>query len=294
MKKGGNYMAKTFCGKNCDECTYKEELDCPGCKQGPGNTWKGDCKISSCCDDKGHENCETCSMKASCGTLSRKHMIPQERIKDRAADAAKQERIQKKALVLCKWFPILFWLSLAIVIGSFISNDTVVNLFPKFALVINSITLIIQIFYIIILFIISSESDMYKKSAIYKLAVVVVTAISSIVLLFIDDPNGINILITFLMLLVAAIVAIYAEYLEYKGHSELLEEAEPNLSEKWDKLIKLYIICYAVIAANFILAFIPIIGELIVLAATVGSVIVEISKVVFIYRMANIFEPLSK
>lgn len=286
-------MSKTFCGKNCDECTYKEELNCPGCEQGPGNTWRGDCKISRCCDDKGHNNCETCSMKAACGTLSRKHVIPQERIKDLEAEAAKQERIQKKALFLSKWFPVMFWLSLANIIGGFISNDTIESLFPKFGLVISSITLIIQLFYTVILFIISSESDKYKKSATYKLAVVAVTAISSIVLLFTDDPNGIiSILITLLMLILT-VVAVYAEYLEYKGHSEVLEEADANLSEKWDKLIKWYIICYTVIAASFILAFIPIIGALIVWAAAIGSVIVGILKVILIYHMSNTFKAIS-
>ena len=52
-------MAETYCGKSCAECTKKEELNCMGCKTGPGRPFGGDCELAKCVRDKGHETCET-------------------------------------------------------------------------------------------------------------------------------------------------------------------------------------------------------------------------------------------
>ena len=50
-------MAETYCGKSCEECTKKEQLDCSGCKTGPGRQFGGDCELAKCVRDKGHETC---------------------------------------------------------------------------------------------------------------------------------------------------------------------------------------------------------------------------------------------
>lgn len=36
-------MEGTYCGKLCEECQYKEMLQCPGCKEGPGKAWNLNC-----------------------------------------------------------------------------------------------------------------------------------------------------------------------------------------------------------------------------------------------------------
>ena len=48
-------MAETYCGKSCAECTKKEQLNCSGCKAGPGRQFGGDCELAKCVRDKGHE-----------------------------------------------------------------------------------------------------------------------------------------------------------------------------------------------------------------------------------------------
>ena len=62
-------MSNTYCGKNCNECTLKEELNCPGCLAGPG-AMGGGCELAACCRTKGHENCSTCGFRVNCEKLN--------------------------------------------------------------------------------------------------------------------------------------------------------------------------------------------------------------------------------
>lgn len=62
-------MGDTYCGKLCEDCQFKDNLQCPGCKTGPGKTWMTECELAKCCMDKGHQNCTTCSYSTSCGKL---------------------------------------------------------------------------------------------------------------------------------------------------------------------------------------------------------------------------------
>lgn len=52
-------MGDTYCGKLCEDCQFKDNLQCPGCKTGPGKTWMTECELAKCCMDKGHQNCTT-------------------------------------------------------------------------------------------------------------------------------------------------------------------------------------------------------------------------------------------
>lgn len=47
-------MGDTYCGKLCEDCQFKDNLQCPGCKTGPGKTWMTECELAKCCMDKGH------------------------------------------------------------------------------------------------------------------------------------------------------------------------------------------------------------------------------------------------
>ncbi|MBQ7015074.1 MAG: DUF3795 domain-containing protein [Clostridia bacterium] len=281
-------MAKTFCGKNCDECTYKEELDCPGCEKGPGNPWNGDCKIVNCCVNKGHKSCETCSMNEPCGTRSRKHIIPQERIKDLEAEASKQERIRKKASVLGKWLPILFWTSIVSVIIGLFDSDSIQQSSLKVYLIASIAESICGFISVFIFFKISSTSKRYKTAAWATLIATIGVLVTLVLFLFTLELT--------LVLVVSAlsIVSLYAKYSEYKGHSDVLEEVDPDLSEKWDKLIKWYIICNIALIASVILALIPKLAVLVILVASIGMIIVGIFELVFLYHTAKVFKSVSQ
>lgn len=74
-------MIDTFCGKNCETCAYRENLNCPGCQSGPDRSISAQCELAQCCRTKGHEVCETCGFHDTCRTLRGKDHIPEYRIK---------------------------------------------------------------------------------------------------------------------------------------------------------------------------------------------------------------------
>ena len=86
-------MAETYCGKTCSECRSKEELNCPGCKYGPGREIHGDCKLARCCRTKGHEVCDTCSHYTTCGTFRGRARIPEDRISSLKREADRKARL---------------------------------------------------------------------------------------------------------------------------------------------------------------------------------------------------------
>lgn len=101
-------MGDTYCGKLCEDCQFKDNLQCPGCKTGPGKTWMTECELAKCCMDKGHQNCTTCSYSTSCGKLRGRDNEPERRLERRSYEQEKQKKIADKADFLGKWLWILF------------------------------------------------------------------------------------------------------------------------------------------------------------------------------------------
>lgn len=91
-------MEGTYCGKLCEECQYKEMLQCPGCKEGPGKAWNCECELAKCCRDKGHQNCTTCSYSTSCGKLRGRNNEPEQRLRKREDEIEKKKMIEGKAV----------------------------------------------------------------------------------------------------------------------------------------------------------------------------------------------------
>ena len=49
------------CGLICNDCSYRESANCPGCVAAKGNVFWGTCSLATCCQDKGFEHCAQCS-----------------------------------------------------------------------------------------------------------------------------------------------------------------------------------------------------------------------------------------
>ena len=124
-------MADTYCGKICSECTRKEILNCPGCKEGPGRQYDGDCELAKCCRDKGHEVCDTCGFKGNCGTLRSKDQQPDYRKRKIEAELRQKQEVAKRAPFLGKWLWVLFWLVIPTTIAGLMENDLVAESAPS-------------------------------------------------------------------------------------------------------------------------------------------------------------------
>lgn len=278
-------MAENYCGKKCEECAYKEQLNCPGCEQGPGNSWTGTCKIARCCDNKGHKTCDTCGHKSTCGDLRGKLSIPKERLSEIEYENTKKERISKMALKLSKWMTVLFWIYIALIITGLLSNNYVEALSPVLYQAGVMLGEVGNIICGAIFLIISTESNWYKTAGIFNIITPIVSIVIAVLIVLTESP------IMLLSVIALLLMSLYGQYAQFKGHAEVLIEADPELSQKWDKLWKWNLILFgALIGSVIILIFVPVLGALAALASAIGAIIISILKPLFLYRTAETFK----
>lgn len=278
-------MAETYCGKSCSACAQKEQLNCPGCKAGPGRRFDGDCDLAKCCQEKGHEVCDTCGYKESCGTLrSREHQSDYRKRKIEVEQKRKEE-IANRAPVLGKWLWVLFWLVVPATVAGVMGNDFVMNVSPRTYMAGQILSGICSIIYGAILLRLSSEEDRYRTAAVCTLISAAVSVLVVMITGAAQAPTW-SLVIT----LPAAIVALVGEYNEYTAHSIVLTGVSNELSEKWTALWKWYIGCLLAMMVSIALTVIvPILGVIVLMASAIGGIVVSTLKLIYLYRTAKIF-----
>ncbi len=55
-------MFESRCGVCCDSCTRKEQVNCRGCIEMEKPFWGGECKVKTCCEEKGLDFCGKCEI----------------------------------------------------------------------------------------------------------------------------------------------------------------------------------------------------------------------------------------
>lgn len=278
-------MAETYCGKSCEECTKKEQLNCSGCKTGPGRQLGGDCELAKCIRDKGHETCETCGFKGNCGTLRSRESMPDYRIRKIETEAMRKAAIAKRAPVLGKWLWIIFWLIIPSTVGGLMANESTAKILPGLFMPGQIINAICSLTYGAILLKLGSEEDRYRIAGICAL---IAGGVSAVVVMI--TGTGEEATWTLLLTLPAAGVAMVGEYNEYMGHSAVLSGVDNELSEKWEVLWKWYIgLFLGMFGCIIVMLIIPILGALAILGCAIGTVVVSILKLIYLYRTAKNF-----
>jgi len=51
----------SICGIDCDNCKYKEENGCKGCRTNEGKIFWGECDLYKCCTSKNLIHCGMCT-----------------------------------------------------------------------------------------------------------------------------------------------------------------------------------------------------------------------------------------
>ena len=278
-------MAETYCGKTCAECSKREELNCQGCKTGPGRQFGGDCELAKCVRDKGHETCETCGFKGNCGTLRSRESMPDYRIRKIESEKMRKAAIAKRAPVLGKWLWIIFWLVIPSSIGSIMAHETTAKILPGLLMPGQIINAICSLTYGAILLKLGTEEDRYRTAGICAL---IAGASSALAAMINGGSDGATWILIFTI--PAAIVAIVGEYNEYMAHSAVLSGVDNELSEKWEVLWKWYIgLFLGMLGCIIVMLIIPILGAIAIFGCAIGTVVVSILKLVYLYRTAKIF-----
>lgn len=281
-------MAETYCGKACADCEQKEQLNCRGCKSGPGRKFGGDCKIAKCAVDKGHEACDTCSFKDTCSPLRNRDNMTDDRHRKMEAEAARKAEIAKQAPVLGKWLWIVFWLIIPSSISGLMTDQTIVQYLPKLHFpgqIINTICLVV---YGAALLKLTVVNNRYKKAGVYLLirgGVSIVVALAAGAASVSQTPAW-----TLLLTIPAGIIGFVGEFNEYMGHSEVLAGVDNDLAVKWETLWKWYIgLFLGMLGCIVIMLIFPILGALALIGAAIGILVAAVLKLVYLYRTAKIF-----
>lgn len=159
--------------------------------------------------------------------------------------------------LLAKWINALFWLVIVVNIASLFTSENVTNAVPPLALAGKIISI--------------------AAEAIYGIILIPVT-------------DGTEFLPAIPVVIVTIVVDMLGEYYEFMGHTDVLCDVDTVLSDKWFNLWKWYLGTFLCIISGTVLAVIlPLIGLLVVLAATVGTLVVNVLKIVYLYKTAKAF-----
>lgn len=278
-------MAETYCGKSCGSCVHKEKLNCPGCKTGPGARIVGDCSLAKCCVSKGHTACESCNIKPRCGMFHGREQAPVHRAKAMETEVKRLEEIRTRTEGLSKIYFLLFWLFVPGNIGSLLTQDFLADSVPVLGTVGMIICLLSSLAYGVILL------SQYKRERGYLIAGALTAAAA--VLHFVSDINAPadgSYNFATVIGLAAGIVQLVALKKEYTAHAEVLTGVD-EIADKWLVLWRWTIGVYCAVLGSIIVAIIaPLLGMLVALAGGIGMIVVDIVRLVYLYRSAQACE----
>ena len=279
-------MAETYCGKSCIDCASRHELDCPGCKYGPGMK-SGGCSIAVCCIEHGHSGCHTCTKMSYCQTIKAKYIAPEFRLTRLAAQKAEAEELARRAPILADNLWVLFWTSIASMIVSFIDQLLGSGLFGTIVgLAVSAVTAFCY-------WRMRALSEYYKKTFYCLLASIVIS-------IFIEILSGILELesmgfVAALLLIPTIVIGFYTMYFEFNGHSEQTRTSDPEISDKWLNIWKWYIYAIAAMVISFVIFLIfNIMGMLLLLASVIGILVVSILQLKYLYDTAYLFRDIAE
>ena len=284
-------MSNTYCGKNCNECTLKEELNCPGCLVGPG-AMGGGCELASCCRTKGHENCSTCGFRVNCEKLNTCEQAPENRIKKLKEDA--ENAAQKKAFLserapfLGKCMAILFWTVVPALLGEILTSGLIGKTFPKLYVAGLVLQFLCSLVYGIVLLCLSSKEIKYLPAGVSTLFIVVLCIPAAIFAAIFRVAA-----VVLILYLLSSITRLVSYYFEFSGHSAVLEGLDDELSGSWELMWKWLVGCLvAIFAAFFVMCLFGggLLTGLVLFGASLGIIIIAILKYVFLYRSARAYK----
>ncbi len=264
-------MTETYCGKSCQECGYRAETGCRGCREQASL----ECKLAHCCREKGHESCQSCTFHTQCGMYKGKDTAPQFRVAKKKAELEHQEFLKQRGAFLSKWIWVLFWLFIPTNIASVMIQWVPALEVPGYILDFGC-----SVVYGVILLKIASQEAGYRWAGV----LVLVTSVLDTGIQFIPY-EGLIVAVT----VASAVLSIFSCYYEFNAHADVLEGLDNDLSEQWRKLWKWMMGAVIAMVIGVIFAVV-ILGLLVMAAAAIAILVISILKLVYLYRTAQNFQ----
>lgn len=180
-----------------------------------------------------------------------------------------------------KWLRVLIYLAIARMVNTIVGIPTFIP--TAVTAWISRILMAVMVF---TMFKLAPANDRYKKTGI-QLAIVLILTIATELL----NTGAV-------LTLIAGILSIVAEYQEYHGHSELIEEKDRQLSGKWTSLFMWSIVIglilgFASTAAGVLAAIAGVDTEtaalMIAAAMMIPEYIIDILYILYLKKMVVLF-----
>ena len=281
-------MSESWCGKSCEECLYRESEDCPGCKDGPGSQWSGNCPIAQCCRSKGHESCETCVFAPECEKHSGRFSQPEERRRSSEQEAKVREHNSEQAGFMEKWIGTLFWLSVLGVVADLFTGDTFKeNMSSLHALYwVGGVLVIVKyIGDIVVLSKLRDQCELYRKAVIYRVIYIALYLLSLFAMNALGTTAGVC----------ASVLFIVSRYYEINAHAQVLHGVSETLSESWTRLWRWYVVCIIALVISMLLfvIFMALVA-LVLIAVAIAIIVLDVLNMVYLWRMKECYKSLKQ
>lgn len=264
-------MNETYCGKDCQTCSYRVETGCGGCLEQASR----ECRQARCCQEKGNTTCASCTYNPQCGLYQGKDMVPQYRLAKKKADLEHQALFKQRGAFLAQWIWVLFWLCIpqtAAVIMQWLLGLGMAG---------SILNLVCTVAYGGVLLKISLQEREYRTAGVLTLTVEGVSLVA-----FVTRQ-------TFLMVVLIIVIMIMSRcYHEFNAHAHVLEEVDDKLSQQWRKLWTWKLRGSIAIVVGVVFLLFPVgltmigIGAIIILAT-------NFLKLVWLLRTARAFQKMA-
>ena len=275
-------MLESYCGKSCELCP-RHGSECPGCRELPRNER---CVIAECCCSAGHDDCSACVFSASCGKLAdRQETRPRRFMPVVGVD----ENVRANAAQTAKLLKTIFWLNIANIVISFISNQDKSGTLLWLTVATMVLSAGVTIAYGLTLLRLSGMSRQYRRAGILCFVSIVLVVIVSVAV----QINPWNTSYYTLPLLASIAADVLTAVFEYNGHEELMSTVDVRLSRRWRLLWIWNLVLIFVALASIIVVFIAMfLGLAAALFAAFGALAVTIISLVSLWQSAQAVQAL--
>lgn len=195
------------------------------------------------------------------------------------------EKKLQRAEFLGKWLWLLFLMVIPSVLVQLMTGQYIVELVPAFNLLGQILNIFCSIAYVYIFLKLSSENMRYRTAAICSF----ISAVVGLVIALLSGDNDIPTW-TLIITLPTSIITLIGSYNEFMGHAEVLRDVDMELSMKWEKLWKWFLGMFIGLYVSSILLIVPLLGLLAFIVIGIGTIVVSILKLVYLYKTAKVFK----
>lgn len=201
------------------------------------------------------------------------------------AEATGKRRKQEQAAFLGKWLWVLFWMFLPSLVAGLLTDPTLTAQFPQLSLPGTVFSLAYTVAYGVILLLLSKECAKYKLAGAFVIAGGLVGLLPSLISAAQYNSN-----LSLLLTLPGLALSIAAQFMEFYGHSQVIEPYNNTLSLRWKQLWTWNLILTLVnFASGLLLSVSWFFGLVLGLLASVASLALLVLKLVYLYRTAQLF-----